>query len=180
MTLIIAAVENGKVHMMGDGFTGFGNTKQVDTRKKVWTHDGMVLGAAGNVRPILTFRYGFTWPEQKPEQDEDTYMRFVFPAALREFMKEHVPVSDDGDGENCRMALLVGRKGRLWAVGNDFAVTESEERFDAIGSGDVAALSTLAVLKAPMPCEARLRTCLLTVARYFSTIAPPYAYVVEP
>ncbi|GGL15775.1 hypothetical protein [Deinococcus radiotolerans] len=179
MTLIAAVIEDGKVHMLGDTFTGFNHVKGRDTREKVWQAGDKVLGGAGNVRSILAFRYGFEFPLVPEGQSDDAYMRFTFPAALREFLKEHVHVAITNDSEDGNLALLIGWRGRIWCMADDFSITEEVCGWNAIGSGCEVALGALWVTR-DLPAGRRLQAAGFAAEEYVSSVRGPFTVVVEP
>lgn len=179
MTLIAAVIEDGKVQMIGDAFTGFHHVVGRDTREKVWQSGDKVLGAAGNVRPILAFRYGFEFPPVPDGQSDDTYMRLTFPAALREYLKEHVHVSTTENGEDSNLSLLIGWRGRIWCMSDDFSITEEACGWNAIGSGCEVALGALWVTR-DLPASRRLQAAGFAAAEYVSSVRGPFTVVVEP
>lgn len=180
MTLIAATVHNGKVHMVGDTYTGFGATVERDTREKVWIVGDKVIGAAGNVRPILVFRYGFQFPDQPEGQDDDTYMRFTFPQALRTHMQEHTHVGLNEDGELLGFSLLIGWRGRLWQVSGDLCVTESACGYTAIGSGAMVGLGALHVSRLQGGPYAALRVAAEAAALLAEAVRGPFTHLEEP
>lgn len=166
--------------MLGDAYSSFGETASSDTRHKVWTHADMVFGTAGHIRSILVFRYGFKFPPMQDDQDEDAYMRYTVPKALREHLREQVHVVTENGGEDFNLGILIGWRGRLWRISEDLAVTEAVRGYSAIGSGMEIALGSLCTtetLTDTLTPQERLELAAQATAEHIDTVRAPFTLV---
>lgn len=180
MTLIAAIAREGKVFMLADSFTGYDNRQIQDTRKKIWITEDKVIGCAGNLRPALAFRYGFEWPQQEFGQDDDEYMRYAFPSALRDFLQENIPNDTHEGTDNSNLYALIGWRGRIWSLFSDYSVVETSESYDAIGSGAEVALGALTTLSPELSPTDRLQDAAVAAAKFIDSVCGPFTVLVEP
>jgi len=143
MTCIIGLVQGGMVWMGGDsaGVAKLDIRSRKDT--KVFEVDGrFLIGYTSSFRMGQLLRFGFSPPEQEGNVDDYEYMCTKFIDAARKRLKDggYVKVKDSREEGG---VFLVGYKGRLYQIDDDFQVGETLDGFDAVGCGSDYALGSL-------------------------------------
>lgn len=154
MTCIVGLVDNGKVYIGGDS-AGVDERWNLTIRadKKVFSrkfptfdhYEEMLLGFTTSFRMGQLLQYqleipptgGWSFPEQLFE-----YMATVFVDTVRKCLKEGGFAEKDKEAEKGG-AFLVGFRGRLFCVENDYQVAEALDGYYAIGYGAAPALGVL-------------------------------------
>lgn len=142
MTCIVGVAQKGKVFMGGDS-CGSGHTwQQVGNPKVFEVSGGFLIGCTTSFRMIDLLRFELKVEEQKSDISNDEFIRTTFIRAVRECFKEHgwlAKSSDKNEGGN----FLVGYRGTLYEVQDDFSVLNSPVEGMAVGSGESAARGSL-------------------------------------
>ena len=140
MTAIVGLAQGGKVYIGGDsaGVSGLSLTVRADA--KVFRKDRYVFGFTTSFRMGQLLRYSLTLP--KPAGELDAFMATVFVDALRECLKNGGWARKENEREEGG-TFLVGVKGRLYAVYDDYQVAKAADGFAAVGCGDEIALGAL-------------------------------------
>ena len=171
MTCIIGLVENGKVYMGGDSILSDGYDCNLARRPKICINGSFLLGSTGSIRMAQLLQYDLTIPDQK-EEDDMTFMVRTVVAALREKFKSagfaKVENSQETGGE-----FLVGYKGNLYRIQNDFSVLQYQRNFDACGSGEDRALAAMLAFEGTLAKERILKSLEVT-AKLCALVAPPF------
>ncbi len=145
MTCIVGLVsEDRKVYMGGDSaaVNGWGLTILKET--KVFRNKDFLIGCAGVARMISLLQHSFIPPEQEEDEDTLLFMATRFIDAVRECLKSGGLAKKENEQESMGNSyFLVGYKGQLFCVYNDYHLSEPLCNYDAIGSGDDVALGVL-------------------------------------
>ena len=190
MTCIVGIIEreNDRIIIGGDsaGVGGYDVTIRKDP--KVFRIGDFVFGCTSSFRMIQLLRYSFEPPDvaaplvgfsQGPEtEDIFKYMCTAFVNRLRRclseggYRKRKDEVEEGGQ-------FLVGYKGRLFLIAEDFQVSESHEPFASVGCGSSYALGALKALTESTALGAReIAQKSLEIACHFSTgVRPPFTFV---
>lgn len=145
MTCIVGVQHATGVYIGGDsaGISGWQLTHRADP--KVFRVGDFLCGIAGSFRMGNLLRYMFS-PPALPTNDADLdhYMVVEFIPALRTCMAEGGYRKRDNDVETLHDgSFLVGVRGRLYDIDEDFQVGQSSTGYNAIGSGSSVALGSL-------------------------------------
>lgn len=176
MTCIVGIVEKDKVYIGGDsaGVGGLDITIRKDN--KVFKVGEFVIGCTSSFRMIQLLRYSFNPPKQeKKKSDVYEYMCTVFVNSLRKtftkggFLKKSEEVETGG-------VFLVGYRGRLFRIEEDYQVGESIDLYDACGCGESYAKGALRIMVEQDYLYAnQLIIKALETATYFSGgVRPPF------
>ncbi len=140
MTAIVGLAQGGKVYIGGDsaGVSGLSLTVRADA--KVFRKDRYVFGFTTSFRMGQLLRYSLTLP--KPAGELDAFMATEIVDALRECLKNGGWARKENEREEGG-TFLVGVKGRLYAVYDDYQVAKAADGFAAVGCGDEIALGAL-------------------------------------
>ena len=180
MTCIVGIVTpERKVVLGGDsaGSNGFG----IHTRRdpKVFKNGEFVIGYTTSFRMGQLLRFSFAQPDVKEGIDPYEYMvKAVVPAIMRVFKDggfERKQTSGQLEGGD----FLIGWRGGLYRIEEDFQVAVEGHDFAAVGSGMYVAEGALyATREHPgiTPME-RLRIALEAAVEFNAGVRGPFTYV---
>lgn len=152
MTIIVGVCDGRSVWMGADSFAGNGEYVLTGKLPKVW-QAAVVEAETAVQRPILAgssgdYRAGYLvrltpLPEDETE-DAYAYIAGPFVDALRKRFQEAgwQKLSDGRDGDN-DVHVLVGYRGRLFSIWEDFQAVETVHDYMAIGAAMTVALGSL-------------------------------------
>ena len=142
MTCIVGLVCNDNVFMGGDSQGSGGGGKVALKNRKVFKNGAFLIGYTSSYRMGQLLQHSFSPPAQKEGQDVFAYMTTDFINAVRDCMKSGGYSTND-KGEESGGDFLVGYKGRLFEIQDDYAVLESEHTFNSVGCGFAYAFGSL-------------------------------------
>lgn len=171
MTCIVALVHNNRVYMGGDSAASdsVGITERVEP--KVWKQGQFIIGFCNSFRMGDILKYQFRAPAHPDRISTDRYMRTAFVDEVMICFKENNFLwSENGSwgGGN----FIVGYRGRIFNIGDDFHVGESREGFDSIGSGYQIALGSL-YTSTGKP-QTRIRLALTAAEKFAMGVRGPF------
>lgn len=177
MTCIVGLIEKETVYIGGDsaGVQGY----EIKTRQdeKVFKKDNMIFGFTSSFRMGQLLRYNFTIPDHDPRKDDFEYLCTDFIDALTEcFTKKGYAkiTSNQVSGGT----FLLGYKGHLYAIYNDFQVSKVFNTYDACGCGEPYALGALrATENSKMAPKKRIELALSVAAHFSAAVRPPFTVV---
>jgi ATP-dependent protease HslVU (ClpYQ) peptidase subunit len=172
MTAIVGIAKDGKVWMGADSQINYGNLKMPLAENKIFLNGPVLCGCAGDYRFTNIVQHNFKAPIINKFEDAFEYMVKIFIPVLRETIKESGWMKIENNREEAGH-LLVGVKGRLFEICDDFSVTEVLCEYNAIGSGSNYMLGSLYNSAAEEP-EQRILRALATAAAFDSNSAPPF------
>lgn len=179
MTVIAGLVQDGVVYMGGDsaGVSGLDITPRAD--HKVYLNGEYGIGFTSSFRMGQILRYAFAPPA--PPTDCDDLFGFMvtdFVGSVRQcFKKEGYSYADNG--REAGGTFLVGVRGRLFSIQNDYQVGESLDGFDAVGCGDSYAIASLyttaGLITDPM---VRIYHALYTADKFSGGVCAPFNTII--
>jgi len=143
MTVIAGLVDdNGNIYIGGDsaGVSGYSLTVRND--EKVFRNGEFLIGYTSSFRMGQLLRYKFKPPFHMPSKSIYEYMVCDFIESVRECFKEggynekRLEVDEGG-------SFLVGYRGNLFKVENDYQIGKSKYPFTSTGCGHELALGSL-------------------------------------
>jgi len=141
MTCIVGMEYNNQVFMAGDVQGTGWNNKVVHTTPKVFNRKGVLFGYTTSYRFGQVLEHNLQDPVV-PAADDEIYrwLITVLVPDIRQVLK------DNGyeKGGNC----LIGVRGQLWEMQDDFSVLRSVKGYSAVGSGYEYALGALEMFAA--------------------------------
>lgn len=177
MTCIVGVVHEGDVFLGGDSAATDGRFGQMTRRdRKVFRNGDFVMGFTSSFRMGQLLAFEFSPPKPREGTDTMAYMVTDFIDAARARMKSGGYASIR-EGVEHGGTFLVGFKGRLFHVFDDFQVGESEHGFDACGSGEDVALGSLWSTRALGDPGARLTDALRAAETFNAAVRGPFHYV---
>jgi ATP-dependent protease HslVU (ClpYQ) peptidase subunit len=175
VTAIVGLIESGSVYIGGDsaGVSGMNLTVRADA--KVFRKKRYLFGFTTSFRMGQLIRYSLKVP--KPTGDLDAFMSTKFIDALRECLKTGGWASKDNDREEGG-TFLVGVRGQLFAVHDDYQVARAADGFAAVGCGDQAALGALlATADAGLSPRRRVLRALSAAERFSAGVRGPFVCI---
>ena len=184
MTIIIGYVnkENNSVFMSGDSRTTQDSYYDTMNVKKVFIKNDFIIGASGTLRLINILKHKFIppkYPNRINRLSIDEYMNTLFIDEVRLcFINNGLRQGREPD-QDYNGAFLVGYKGRLFEVGCDFAINESQLPFATLGSGSlIASGSLMTTLYDDISIEEKINKALEVTGKLDCGVGPPY-YTLE-
>jgi ATP-dependent protease HslVU (ClpYQ) peptidase subunit len=136
MTCIVGLEFQDKVLLGGDiQGTGY-NNKVVHTQPKVFNKKGVVFGFTSSYRFGQILEHNLADPVV-PDNNDDIY-RWLITVVIPD-IRTVLKMNGYETGGNC----LIGVKGQLWEMQNDFSVLRSVNGYGACGSGYEYAMGSL-------------------------------------
>jgi ATP-dependent protease HslVU (ClpYQ) peptidase subunit len=175
LTCIVGLVEGNAIWMGGDSASSDRSGDLViRADQKVFRTGAMLIGFAGSFRVGQVLRYVFEPPKHPRSCECHRYMVAHFVEALRETLKAAGAAVKENNAEWMDgAAFIVGYRGRLFLVDDDFQVAEAVDGFTAVGCGSSYALGALCVSQGVAPRK-RLRTALEASERYHAGVRRPF------
>jgi len=172
VTAIVGLVEDGSVFIGGDsaGVTGLDLAVRADT--KVFRKSGYLFGFTTSFRMGQLIHYALDLP--KPDADLDRFMVTTFIDALRACLKAGGWARKDSEREEGG-TFLVGVRGKLFAVYDDYQVGKAADGFAAVGCGSQIALGALyATAGTGMKPKKRVEVALHAAERFSAGVRGPF------
>ncbi|WP_416149491.1 hypothetical protein ACM26V_00380 [Salipaludibacillus sp. HK11] len=176
MTCIVGIVgKDGRVHLGGDsaGVAGYSITVRAD--EKVFKKGEFIMGFTSSFRMGQLLRYKLDIPYHKPNVDTYEYMVTEFVESLRKCLKEG-GFSKNDSGEESGGTFLVGYKGDLFYVGDDFQVGRYSLSYGAVGCGQEIANGSLYSNIDKEPIE-RIKESLMAAQQFSGGVREPFVIV---
>lgn len=136
MTCIVACVKDNVVHMGADSLGSNGWSKTEALNSKVFIKEGFLIGCTGTFRHIDLLKYKLLIANHcYSDQEVDQYMRTTFIDTIIKLLKDNEADKDAN--------FLVGFRGNLYEVQDDYSVLNCPLWGAAIGSGEDPARGSL-------------------------------------
>lgn len=179
VTAIVGLVHQGTVYIGGDsaGVAGYSMTVRADA--KVFRSGPYVFGFTTSFRMGQLIRYALDAPEPEPEADLDRFMATTFIDAVRDCLKTGGWARKDNDREEGG-TFLVGIRGRLFTIEDDYQVGASVDGYAAVGCGSEIALGALfATARTRMSPVRRIMVALQAAERFSAGVRGPFLCLSE-
>jgi hypothetical protein len=187
MTLVCGVIDGQEVIMGGDraALSAEDLICSPVQQEKVFLKRPFVIGGSGSFRMIQVLQYEFV-PPKCENKSLIKYMVTDFVSALRSLLPD-MGFPESGEEAAPPGQILVGARGlftgdpgRLFVIQGDYAVIESLEPYDAIGSGARMFLPAVTALKSVLPDadpgETLAKAMQITARNTFS-VQPPFDLV---
>ena len=142
LTCIVGIQGENRVLIGGDSLGVAGDLKQERRDPKLFAgnHD-IIYGYTTSFRMGQLLRYLFD-PGLVDDENLDTWMVTTFSNKLRQCFKEH-GFATVKDGAESGGTFIVGIRGKLYQVEEDYQIADPLQSYTAVGSGRVAAFGSL-------------------------------------
>ena len=184
MTCIVGYVDklSNKVYIGGDS-AGMGSYYDLTIRsdEKVFKNGDYLMGFTSSFRMGQLLRYSLNPPNLELGEDINKFMCTKFVDAVRQCLKDGGYASKDKEEESGG-TFLVGYKGHLFRVEDDYQVAIPADGYVAIGCGDLIAKGAMYVMdeyfvtKSP---ETKVRCALLATERFSAGVSGPFVVLSE-
>lgn len=172
MTAIVGLAQSGAVFIGGDSAGVSGLDLSVRADAKVFRKRGYLFGFTTSFRMGQLIRYSLNLP--KPKGDLDAFMATRFIDALRGCLKAGGWARKDAEREEGG-TFLVGVRGQLFTVYDDYQVAKAADGFAAVGCGDQVALGALyATAGTGLKPRRRVRIALAAAERFSAGVRGPF------
>jgi len=169
MTCIVGFARDGEVVIGGDS-AGISNyDRRIVAYPKVFKRTFFVIGYTSSFRMGQLLQYTLAVPLQKKEQTDHEFMCTTFIDAVKKCLKDGEYATKSNDVLTGG-TFLVGYRGNIYKVCDDFQVFKSTEGYEACGCGDRYALGAIRTHLALQP-KANLNSIVinaLEIATHFS------------
>jgi len=179
MTAIVGYIDQQtkKVYIGGDSAGVSGYDLHVRADQKVFVNDGFAMGFTTSFRMGQLLRYAFEPPLHKDDADLMEYMVTDFVDTLRKCLKEGGFAEKKSERETGG-TFLVGHRGRLFYIEDDYQVGEMVVPYSAVGCGDSYALGALRILhETAYTPEEKVRRALEAAETYSNGVRGPFHIV---
>lgn len=156
MTCIVGVVNKDKVYMGGDSCGSNHASWQTVGNPKVFKVQDFLIGCTSSFRMIDLLAHNFSVQRSHPEDSDDKFMRTTFIEGVRSCLKQGGYDKDGGKGGN----FLVGYKGLLYEVQNDYSILNCPEWGSSVGSGEGPARGSLWTTRKEKDPKKRVMTAL--------------------
>jgi ATP-dependent protease HslVU (ClpYQ) peptidase subunit len=177
VTCVVGLVHGDTVYMGGDTLAsdvvGTHVVGRVD--EKVFVSSDFIMGFCGSYRVGQLLRYAFVPPDVPSRKDDMAYMVTDFVDALRVVQKDKGSLKKLDDEETHPASILVGWRGNLYAIEEDFDVGRPADDYYAIGAGAYLAFGSLHSTKGLVEDpKQRLLMALEAASAYNAACRGPY------
>jgi ATP-dependent protease HslVU (ClpYQ) peptidase subunit len=172
MTCVIGLVQGPKVYIGVDSASVQGWTRRVTKLRKVFRKGPFLIGYTTSFRMGQLLEHQLELPAQLEGQSDISYMVTVFVEQVRGLLKEKGFSKVESNAETGGQ-FLVGYRGHLYCVQNDFQVSEMTDGLDAVGSGAEYALGAMVALSTVPPTK-RIQRALQVAAQFNMAVCPPF------
>lgn len=173
MTCIVGVASRGQVVIGGDSAGVQGSELSIRRDPKVFRKGPMVFGFTTSFRMGQLLQHAFT-PPPLPKRGANLHRYLVadFVDALRVELKAK-GWAQTKESQEIGGTFLIGVRGRLFRVCDDYQVAEAFDRCDAVGSGGDFALGALQATVA-YAARYRVKVALAAAARYSPYVRAPF------
>lgn len=177
MTCIVGLVEKGIVYMGGDsaGVDGSRMALAIREDRKVFKNGDFVMGFTSSFRMGQLLAFNLSLPKPREGDDLLGFMVRDFVAAVRQVLKDG-GFAKNNSGAESGGEFLVGFRGRLFTIFDDFQVAESVRPYAACGCGDLIALGSLFSTPNLSPPRERVEEALLAAETFSAGVRGPFHF----
>jgi len=186
MTCIVGIQHNGSVTIGGDSAGVAGLDLEVRADEKVFSKldkykNEWIFGFTSSFRMGQIIRYALELPDigevgVEDEEDINKFMVVSFVDSIRKCFEKRGWLRTKSDREYGG-AFIVGVKGRLFVIEDDFQVAIPASGFTAVGCGEMQALGSLYTTKAlgkPVNPKMRAQLALEAAEAYSGGVRGPF------
>lgn len=175
MTAIAALIDDiGKIWIGGDSAASDNDTFSLTIRKdeKVFMNYNMLIGCTSSFRMISLLKYAFVPPGHPECMSPEAYMNTIFIEEVRRCFRDGGYIWTE-NGRESGGNFIVGYKGCLYEIFDDFQVAVPVDPYLACGCGHDLCLGSL-YSTVGQPPEERLRMALSAAERFSAGVRSPF------
>lgn len=180
MTCIVAIQKDGKVFMGGDTAGSDDESGMIATYRtpKVFKRGEYLIGYAGSFRFGKLMQYTLDLPPVPKDcttpEKLDEFMNKILMNSLKKQCKDLDLEKDEMDFDG-----LIGLRGHIFEISNDWCALECAQDWNAIGSGTKYAWGSLFTTESWKDPKKRIQMALSAAAEYSMSVAPPFTIISE-
>ena len=173
MTAIVGIVEKKEVWIGGDSAGVGGLSIDSRTEPKVFQNGEFLIGFTTSFRMGQLLEFEFNPPGHNEGESGIGFM-------VRKFIPEVISCLRGGgflateDGRVSGGSFLVGHRGELFEVDDDFQVFSVRQGFHAVGCGTDIALGSLHTSQGKLPAKKRIKAALKAAAEFSAGVRGPF------
>lgn len=137
----------------------------------------MLVGFSGSWRAGQIVQHCMSVPEHNLQKSDEMWLVNEFVHTLRESLREHGCMKTESGEDSSVGDFLVGYRGKLWNIQDDYQISRYTTNYAAIGCGSKYALGALAYLtehKQNMTPREMIKAALEATTRHNAAVQPPY------
>jgi len=173
MTCVVGLEVDGKVYIGGDSASASGWDIKATRLRKVFKLNGFLIGYTTSFRMGQLLEHQLDIDLQKDTQKDLEYMITTFIEAVRNCLKDGGFAKVENEQETGGQ-FLVGYRGIVYCIEQDFQVNTSIDGFDAVGCGAHYALGSLWATQDLSNPEERVLKALEVAGHFSNGVCPPY------
>lgn len=174
MTAIAGYTDGKTVFIGGDSAGTAGYSLQTRTDCKVFKNGEMVMGFTSSFRMGQILQYHLSIPKRLEGQEDYEYMVKQFIPTVKAALKEHGYESSK-NGNESGGTFLVGYRGKLYCVENDYQVGSVYKNYHACGCGTDLILGALFALEqSGKEIPEQIKLALAAASEFSSAVKPPF------
>jgi len=162
MTCILGLIRQGHVYLGADSLKIDGWHRIRTPRPKIFRKGSLLIGSENSQRVSDIIEYNLDLPADGG-MAPDEYLGSAFIPALRACLAEHGGLKDG----QMEAVLMIGYRGGLFVIGEDFTLSEIATSYEAIGAGAKYAMGYMYAMEKTCLSPERLIENALTCAEYF-------------
>lgn len=177
MTCVVGLIQNKAVYMGADCLGCAGGDTLPRRDPKVFAKNNMLIGYTTSYRMGQLLRYNLQIPKHSGKPIFE-YICVDFIDAIRKCFADGGYRKKENEVETAG-TFLVGFKGKLFEIEDDFQASEAIDRFAAVGSGrNIARAAMFACIKSGMKNPRKiLLTALMAAERYNAYVQRPFKFL---
>jgi len=172
MTCVVGLVQDGRVYIGVDSASVQGWVRRTSNLRKVFRRGPFLMGYTTSFRMGQLLEHHLEVPKQDDDESDMAFMVTKFVESARALMKDKGFSKIESNAETGGQ-FLVGYRGHLYSVQNDFQVGEMTEGLDSIGSGSDFALGAMKALD-NIPALRRIKKALQIVEHFSMGVSAPF------
>jgi hypothetical protein len=177
VTCIVGVEQGGKVYLGADSIAIEDYQAFSILDPKVFAVGEFVIGFCSSLRVGQLIRYGLQAPSHPKGKGDMDYLVMDFMDALRALLRDKGVLKKENDEETFDGKLLLGYRGHLYYVDEDFQVGRVKEGYCSIGAGSDVALGSLFSTEHISDPHERMTIALNACVRWNAGVRPPFNYV---
>lgn len=180
MTCIVGIIENKKVIIGGDSAGVAGLSIHIRKDTKVFETGPFIMGFTSSFRMgQLLMSSTFKPPHQKESQSDYDFMVTTFIDSIKECFNKGGYSQKYKDGDDKGGCFLVGYKGELYMIEDDYQVVKTYDNYMAVGCGDNIAEGAMFALNNNKSLSGveKLEIALSAASHFSGGVAPPFNFV---
>lgn len=177
MTCIVGIEDRGSVYIGGDSAGVDGHSLRTDVRsdEKVFILDKrFIIGYTTSFRMGQILRYSFDPPEHPRNVSDIRYLSTLFVDAMRASFNSKGYVQRTEGGQESGGTFLLGYRGKLYVIYDDFQIAKNKLPYAAVGCGEELALGSMFTSEGERSAEKRIHTALDAAVKFSGGVLPPF------